>query len=146
MPLSGIDRRGTPLPSKEKLPESDPALLGVNTTLAVTLCPAPRVNGVVSPVLKPVPVTVSCVMVAEAVPLLLIVTVFVVVVFSAKEPNARLVGVAVSIALPGVCGTGVGVGVGEGAGDVGEPPLDALNAPLPPQPINIKTPNIAMNR
>jgi hypothetical protein len=95
-------KRGAPLPNREKLPESDPALLGVNTTLAVTLCPAPSVKGVVSPVLKPVPVTVSCVIVAEAVPLLVIVTACVVVVFNAEEPKVRLAGVAVSMALPGV--------------------------------------------
>lgn len=134
------------MPSREKLPESDPAAPGVNTTVAVTLCPAPSVNGVVSPVLKPVPVTVSCVIVAEPVPLLAIVTALLEVVFNAEEPKARLAGVAVSIALPGVCGTGVAVGVGEGAGDVGEPPLDAVNPPLPPQPINISRPSIAMNR
>ena len=102
MPLSGMVKRGAPLANREKLPVSDPGLLGVNTTLAVTLCPAPSVKGVVSPVLKPVPVTVSCVMVAEAVPLLVIVTDCVAVVFTAEEPNARLAGVALSIALPGV--------------------------------------------
>lgn len=82
-------------------------------------------------------------MVAEAVPVLAIFTVCVAVVFRAELPKVRLDGVAVMVALPGVCG---GAGVGEAEGDV--PPLDAESVPLPPQPmvINIKMPSVKMNR
>jgi len=84
-------------------------------------------------------------MVAEAVPVFEIFTVCVAVVFNAELPNARLGGVAVSFALPGV--TGVGEGVGEGVGD-GEPgaPVDATREPLPPQPINISVPSVNANK
>jgi hypothetical protein len=84
-------------------------------------------------------------MVAEAVPVLAIFTVCVAVVFRAELPKVRLDGVAVMIALPGVCG-GAGVGVGEAEGEV--PPVDAESAPLLPQPmlININMPNVTMNR
>jgi hypothetical protein len=85
-----------------------------------------------------------CVMVAEALPVLAIFTVCVTVVFRAELPKVTLDGVAVMVALPGVCG-GAGVGVGEAEGDV--PPVDAESAPLPPQPmvINIKMPSVTTN-
>ena len=88
-------------------------------------------------------------MVAEAVPVLEIFTVCVAVVFNAELPNARLAGVAVSFALPGV--TGVGEGEGEGTGEgvgVGEPgvPVDATSEPLPPQPISISVPSVNANK
>ena len=83
-------------------------------------------------------------MVAEELPVLAIFTVCVTVVWSAEVPKARLDGVAVSVALPGVCGTGVGVG--EGDVGVGLPPLDDTSVPLPPQPININMPNVSVYR
>ena len=84
-------------------------------------------------------------MVAEAVPVLAIFTVCVAAVFKAELPNVRLAGVAVMVALPGVCG-GAGVGVGETEGDV--PPVDAESAPLLPQPIVIiiNMPSVMMIR
>ena len=141
MPLRGIFNKEVPLLARERLPESAPAVAGVNTTVAFTLCPAPSVRGVVSPVLKPVPVTVSCVMVAEAVPVLAIFTVCVSVVFSAELPNESVEGVAVMIALPGVCGTGVGEGDGEDGA-----PFDAERLPLPPQPVNISVLSASVKR
>lgn len=146
VPLRGTVKSDTPLPDSDSAPERPPAVVGVNTIVAVTLCPAPSVSGVVNPVLKAVPVTASWVMVAEAVPVLEIFTVCVAVVFSAELPNARLAGVAVSFALPGVCG-GVGEGVGAGVGDGEEGvPVDATREPLPPQPININMPSVNANR
>lgn len=82
-------------------------------------------------------------MVAETLPVLAIFTVCVTVVFRAELPKVTLDGVAVIVALPGVCG-GAGVGVGEAEGDV--PPVDAESAPLPPQPIVINMPSVTMNR
>jgi len=74
---------------------------------------------------------------------LAIFTVCVAVVFRAELPKVRLAGVAVMVALPGVCG---GAGVGEAEGDA--PPVDAERAPLLPQPmlININVPSVTMNR
>ena len=140
VPLKGMVSSETPLPDRDSAPERPPGVVGVNTIVAVTLCPAPSVSGVVNPVLKAVPVTASWVMVAEPVPVLEIFTVCVDVVFSAELPNARLAGVAVSFALPGVCG-GVGDGVGEGG-----VPLETDSEPLPPQPINISVPSANANK
>ena len=142
VPLRGTVKSDTPLPDSDSAPERPPGVVGVNTMVAVTLCPAASVSGVVNPVLKAVPVTASFVMVAEPVPVLEIFTVCVVVVFSAELPNDRLAGVAVSFALPGV-GGGVGEGVGEGEGVV---PVDATREPLPPQPINISMPSVNANK
>ena len=72
-------------------------------------------------------------------------TVCVTVVFRAELPKVMLDGVAVMIALPGVCG-GAGVGVGEAEGEA--PPVDAESAPLLAQPIviNINMPSVTMNK
>ena len=59
VPLSGIVKSETPLPDRDSAPERPPAVVGVKTIVAVTLCPAPSVSGVVNPVLKAVPVTAS---------------------------------------------------------------------------------------
>ena len=142
-PLRGMLSREEPLLERDRLPERAPAVVGVNTTVAVTLCPAASVRGVVSPVLKPGPVTESCVMVAEELPELAIFTVCVSVLFNAALPNDRLAGVAVKMTLPGAAGVGDGVGEGEGLAGV---PLDAVTLPLPPQPINISMLSVSVDR
>ena len=66
--------------------------------------------------------------------------------FNAELPNASPGGVAVSFALPGVCG-GVGEGLGEGVGD-GEAgvPVDVTSGPLPPQPMSICVTSVHANK
>jgi hypothetical protein len=45
----------------ETLPLTDPVVVGAKVTVKVVLCPAVKLNGVVSPlVVKPTPVTISC--------------------------------------------------------------------------------------
>jgi hypothetical protein len=79
------------------------------------------------PTENPEPAIVSCVIATATLPVLVILVICVVGVFSTCEPNPRLLGVAERLAEEG---TGVAVGVGEGAGD---PAADC--APPPPQPI-----------
>lgn len=141
MPVKGTVKTAVPLLEREKLPESAPEVVGLKTMVAVTLCPAPRVNGVVNPVLNPTPVTESCVMLADALPVFVILTVCDVVVLRAALPNARLAGVAVSVALLPPTGVGEGVGVGEA-----DPPAAALSVPLPPQPIIIMAASASPSR
>jgi hypothetical protein len=58
-----------------RLPLALPEVVGAKTTLTAALCPAPNVNGVVTPVmLKPVPLTVACVTVMLDPPVLVRVT------------------------------------------------------------------------
>jgi hypothetical protein len=122
----------TPLLVNVSDPLTVPAALGVNTIGTVTLCVGFRVIGVVTPTLNPDPVIVSLVMFTEVVPVFVIFTGCVVVVFSACDPNPRLAGVAERLVELGVVGVGVGLGeVGE-LGELGE--LLAVFA-LPPQPI-----------
>jgi hypothetical protein len=119
-----------------RLPETVPAALGENTTGTFTLCAGLRVMGVVTPVLKPEPLMLSCVMVAAAFPIFEIFTVNVTGVFKTSDPKPRLLGVAVRTAEFGVA---VGVGVGLGPGE----PL-ALCPPPPAHPIMLKQANTDM--
>ena len=60
------------------LPLALPALLGAKIMLTVALCPTPKVNGRVNPLmLKPTPVTVACATVILDPPVLVRVTVLV---------------------------------------------------------------------
>jgi hypothetical protein len=86
--------------------------------------------GVVMPVLKPAPLIESCVMLAAAVPTLVILTVSVTDVLSACVPNPKLLGVAVRLGEPDV---GVGVGVGPATAAFMLPP------PHPTAPKQVKT-------
>jgi len=76
------------------------------------------------PTENPAPAIVSCVIETATLPVLVILVICVVAVFSACEPNPTLLGVAERLVEEGA-----GVGVGEGAGD---PAADC--APPPPQP------------
>lgn len=61
-----------PLLVSAKFPLTLPADCGLKTTLKVVLCPGAKVTGRVKPVvLKPVPVTLACVMVRLVPPVLL---------------------------------------------------------------------------
>jgi len=123
--------RVVPLLNRERFPEIVPAATGVNTTGTLTLCAGLRVSGVVMPVVKPLPVMESWVILAAAEPLLVIFTANVAGVFSTSCPKLRLVGVAVRLGVPGAAGVGVGVGDGPG----GDPPLDLCVPAPPPQPM-----------
>ncbi len=123
VPERGTVRTVVPLVAKLMFPLTVPAAAGVNTTATFTLCPASRLKGVVTPALKPVPATLSCVMVMAVPPVLVTLIVWLVVVFSARLPNPTLLGAAASDA-----GTGVGAGVGAGLiAEVVDPP--------PPHPL-----------
>lgn len=118
--------------NRARFPETVPAATGVNTTGTLMLCAGLRVIGVVMPVVKPLPVMESWVILAAAEPLLVIFTVNVAGVFSTSCPKLRLVGVAVRLDVPGAAGVGVGEGDGDGPGGV--PLLDLCVPPPPPQP------------
>jgi hypothetical protein len=133
VPERGIDRSVVELLERVKVPATDPEAAGVNTSGIFTLCAGFRVIGTVMPVLKPVPVMLSFVMLAAPVPLLVTFTVNVIGVLITCDPKPRLEGVAVRLGEPG--GTGVGLGVGVGLGPGGVPPLDLVAPPVPPQPI-----------
>jgi hypothetical protein len=131
VPERGIERRVAPLLERVKVPAIDPDAAGVNTIGTFTLCAGLSVIGVVMPVLKPVPVMPSLVMLAAPDPLLVTFTVNVTGVLITCDPNPRLEGVAVRLGEPGATGVGLGVGVGPG----GVPPLDLVAPAPPPQPI-----------
>lgn len=78
-------------------PVTAPAVLGANTALNVAEPPAAMFNGVVIPVvLKPLPVVVTAVIVTVAVPPLVKLIVWELLVPVTTLPNAALDGVAVS--------------------------------------------------
>ncbi len=113
VPESGMVNAAAPLLVRTRLPFCAPDAFARYAMEALTLCPALSVSGVVSPVLKPVPVTFSPFRVIDPEPTLVILTVCVLDVLRTRLPNATLEGVAVRLADPG---TGVGEATGVGVG------------------------------
>ena len=147
MPDKGTVSTVLPLLASVRLPFCVPATVGVKATATFRLWPALRVRGVVRPVLNSEPLIVSCVTVSGPVPLLVTFTVCELVVFNARLPNARVVGVAARLPVPG--GGWFGVGEGVGLGDEfaeGVPPLDAVSCPFPPHPAKTSMERIRIRR
>jgi hypothetical protein len=83
-------------------PEAGPAVVGANCTVTVLLWPTARdAEGLPPVTLKPAPVTVACETFTVAVPVFVIVTVWVALPPTATLPNVTLVEPAESTPLPG---------------------------------------------
>ena len=127
VPVRGTESTVLPLLVRVRLPFTVPAAPGLNTTGTLTLCPAFRLMGVVTPTLNPEPAIVSCVIETAALPVFVIFTVRVAAEFRTCDPKPRLLGVAVRVAEEAVV-----VGMGVGLGEV------ELAVFLTPQPIALK--------
>ncbi len=97
----------------ETLPATAPATVGAKVTDADCVPPfAAKVNGYASPVtLSPAPVTVCPVIVSEAVPVFVSVSVCVVLLLMMTLPKATVVGDRTSVAVPGATALAVNVAV-----------------------------------
>lgn len=82
----------------ERLPVTLPAVVGLKVTLKLVFCPAANVNGRAGPVkLKPVPVPAAWDSVTLKLPVFVITTGRVLLVFTVTSPKLRLLGLAESV-------------------------------------------------
>ncbi len=83
------------------LPLAEPALVGANVAVNVLFCPTARTRGTVSPLMEnPLPLTVACVTLSEAVPEFVRVTVLLVLLPTGMLAKLTLAGEAVSWPVP----------------------------------------------
>jgi len=83
------------------VPVAVPVAVGLNWTVSVAVLPGFRVSGKVAPeTVKPVPLTVTELMVTGAVPVELRVSDWVVALFSATLPKAMVLALTASVGVP----------------------------------------------